>query len=178
MMSPVILAYPGICDYRFWQQNTILMNQAGSLSDFPIATRWIMFLPEAIKKTFIEEKALLKPGGVEDWIHFLKTRMRIALAQLNYHIGDFENKRPQHCNTLQKAKIQKADLVIFCWNLPSAATLPRFSWIWRFHSEKAQKRSWKLQGMYRYRSDYWGAFRKSAEKGKSLYNTAYFPCRW
>ena len=39
--------------------------------------------------------------------------MRIALAQLNYHIGDFENNISQIKSYIYKAKSLPADVVIF-----------------------------------------------------------------
>ncbi|MDP4282423.1 MAG: NAD+ synthase [Bacteroidota bacterium] len=39
--------------------------------------------------------------------------MRIALAQLNYHIGDFENNVARICKTISDARKKQADLVIF-----------------------------------------------------------------
>jgi len=39
--------------------------------------------------------------------------MKIALAQLNYHIGNFEGNIQKIIRTIQKAKDQKADLVVF-----------------------------------------------------------------
>ena len=39
--------------------------------------------------------------------------MRIALAQINYHIGNFENNFKKIKDTISKAKEQKADLIVF-----------------------------------------------------------------
>ncbi len=39
--------------------------------------------------------------------------MKIALAQLNYHIGNFESNREQIIQNIEKAKAQGADLVVF-----------------------------------------------------------------
>ncbi len=39
--------------------------------------------------------------------------MKIALAQLNYHIGNFESNTDKIINSILKAKEQKADLVLF-----------------------------------------------------------------
>ncbi len=39
--------------------------------------------------------------------------MKIALAQLNYHIGNFESNTRKIIHTIQKAKEQGADLVVF-----------------------------------------------------------------
>ncbi len=39
--------------------------------------------------------------------------MKIALAQLNYHIGNFESNRDQIIQNIEKAKAQGAELVVF-----------------------------------------------------------------
>jgi NAD+ synthase (glutamine-hydrolysing) len=39
--------------------------------------------------------------------------MRISIAQLNYHIGNFEKNRELICNSIRRAKSEGSDLVIF-----------------------------------------------------------------
>lgn len=39
--------------------------------------------------------------------------MKIALAQLNYHVGDFGNNTSRIITTIEQAKVLKADLVVF-----------------------------------------------------------------
>ncbi len=39
--------------------------------------------------------------------------MKIALAQLNYHIGNFEENEQKIIRSIKSAKDQKADLVVF-----------------------------------------------------------------
>ncbi|MCX6334276.1 MAG: NAD+ synthase [Bacteroidia bacterium] len=39
--------------------------------------------------------------------------MKISVAQINYHIGNFEKNKGLICNAIIKAKAEKADLVIF-----------------------------------------------------------------
>ena len=39
--------------------------------------------------------------------------MKIALAQLNYHIGNFEENRDQIIQNIEKAKVEGAELVVF-----------------------------------------------------------------
>ena len=39
--------------------------------------------------------------------------MKIALAQLNYHIGNFESNTKKICDCIQRMKTQNADLVVF-----------------------------------------------------------------
>jgi NAD+ synthase (glutamine-hydrolysing) len=39
--------------------------------------------------------------------------MRISVAQLNYHVGNFEKNRELICNAIEKAKTENADLIVF-----------------------------------------------------------------
>jgi NAD+ synthase (glutamine-hydrolysing) len=39
--------------------------------------------------------------------------MKITVAQLNYHIGNFERNRDLICDSIEKAKLQGSDLIIF-----------------------------------------------------------------
>lgn len=39
--------------------------------------------------------------------------MRFSVAQLNYHIGNFEANKEKICNAIRKAKKEKSDLIIF-----------------------------------------------------------------
>lgn len=39
--------------------------------------------------------------------------MRITLAQLNYHIGNFTRNKELICNAISKAKKEKSDLIVF-----------------------------------------------------------------
>lgn len=39
--------------------------------------------------------------------------MKISVAQLNYHIGNFARNKELICNAIQKAKYEKADIIIF-----------------------------------------------------------------
>ncbi len=39
--------------------------------------------------------------------------MRFTVAQLNYHIGNFEANKEKICNAIRKAKDEKSDLIIF-----------------------------------------------------------------
>jgi predicted amidohydrolase len=41
------------------------------------------------------------------------TTMKIALAQLNYHIGNFEGNLTKMLKAIEKAKAEKADLICF-----------------------------------------------------------------
>jgi NAD+ synthase (glutamine-hydrolysing) len=39
--------------------------------------------------------------------------MKISIAQLNYHIGNFAKNKELICNTIKKAKVEGSDLVVF-----------------------------------------------------------------
>ena len=39
--------------------------------------------------------------------------MKISVAQLNYHIGNFARNKELICNAINKAKHEKADIIIF-----------------------------------------------------------------
>jgi NAD+ synthase (glutamine-hydrolysing) len=39
--------------------------------------------------------------------------MRITIAQLNYHIGNFERNKELICNAIRKARSEKSDLIVF-----------------------------------------------------------------
>jgi NAD+ synthase (glutamine-hydrolysing) len=39
--------------------------------------------------------------------------MKISVAQLNYHIGNFERNKELICNSIRKAKAEKVDLIVF-----------------------------------------------------------------
>ena len=39
--------------------------------------------------------------------------MKISIAQINYHIGNFERNKGLICDAIKKARAEKADLVIF-----------------------------------------------------------------
>lgn len=71
--------------------------------------------------------------------------MKIALAQLNYHIGNFEGNFAKMQDAIFKAKLEQADLICFSelascgypprdfWN---SETLSDNQWIWLINSAK------------------------------------------
>ncbi|MDP1623507.1 MAG: NAD+ synthase [Bacteroidales bacterium] len=100
--------------------------------------------------------------------------MRIALAQLNYHVGDFVNNVSRITEAIEKAKAQQADLVIFA-ELSICGYPPRdfleFDDFIRRCNEAVASIAGKCQGI----AAIVGAPSKNtAPKGKPLYNTAYF----
>ena len=46
-------------------------------------------------------------------IKLIADKMRITIAQLNYHIGNFPGNKELICNAIKKAKAENSDLVIF-----------------------------------------------------------------
>ncbi len=43
----------------------------------------------------------------------IQSRMKISVAQINYHIGNFERNKGLITDAIKKAKAEKSDLVIF-----------------------------------------------------------------
>ena len=100
--------------------------------------------------------------------------MKIALAQLNYHIGDFENNVIRIRSVLQKAREQKADLVIFA-ELAVCGYPPRD---FLEFDDFIRKSNDAILEIAKDCSDIaaiiGGPSVNTAEKGKPLYNTAFF----
>jgi NAD+ synthase (glutamine-hydrolysing) len=100
--------------------------------------------------------------------------MKIALAQLNYIIGDFNYNTSKIIHTLQSAKAQGADLVVFaelsvCGYSPS--DFLDFSEFINQCDESARKIAEACEGI----ACIIGLPTKNPEiKGKDLYNSAYF----
>ena len=100
--------------------------------------------------------------------------MKIALAQLNYHVGDFSNNVSAICDAIEKAKSQGAGLVVFA-ELSVCGYPPRdfleFSDFIRRSSEAVETIASKCTGI----AAIVGAPSVNpAAKGKPLYNTAFF----
>ena len=105
----------------------------------------------------------------------LKTwRMKIALAQLNYIIGDFDYNANKIIEAIQSAKVQGADLVVFA-ELSVCGYSPRdfleFSEFIDLCEASAQKIAAACKGI----ACIIGLPTKNPTiKGKDLYNSAYF----
>ncbi len=100
--------------------------------------------------------------------------MKIALAQLNYHVGDFVNNVARIVETIEKAKFQEADVVVFA-ELSVCGYPPRdfleFGDFIRRCDEAVETITAKCQGI----AAIVGAPSVNlAPKGKPLYNTAFF----
>ena len=100
--------------------------------------------------------------------------MKIALAQLNYRIGDFEDNVTRIIGSITKAKTAGADLVVFA-ELSVCGYPPRDFLEFDDFIEKC------YQGVLRIAEECSGIAAivgspsvNPADKGKPLYNTAYF----
>lgn len=100
--------------------------------------------------------------------------MKIALAQLNYHIGNFESNTEKIINTIENSRKNNVDLVVFSelaiCGYPPKDLLERKDFIER--SNQA------LQKVAEYCTDIaaivGGPSLNKNPKGKNLYNSAYF----
>ena len=100
--------------------------------------------------------------------------MKIALAQLNYHVGDFANNISRISEAVEKAKSQKADVVVFA-ELSVCGYPPRdfleFDDFIRRCDEAVKTIAAKCRGI----AAIVGAPSVNpASKGKPLYKTAFF----
>lgn len=100
--------------------------------------------------------------------------MKIALAQLNYHIGNFEQNTKKICNAIREAQAGGADLVVFA-ELAICGYPPRdfleFNEFIDLCEESLSTIARECRGI----AIIIGApSRNLAEKGKDLFNAAYF----
>lgn len=100
--------------------------------------------------------------------------MKIALAQLDYHVGNFEENTAKMLNALQEAKKQGADLAVFA-ELAISGYPPRdfleFSHFIELCESHIQKIADACVGIA---AIVGGPSRNPDVKGKDLYNSAYF----
>ncbi len=100
--------------------------------------------------------------------------MRIALAQINYHIGNFDDNVSKIKNAIHKAKEGKAELIVFA-ELAISGYPPRDFLVFKHFIEECYKSIHEIAkectgiaaiiGSPSFNSDI---------KGKALYNSAYF----
>ncbi len=100
--------------------------------------------------------------------------MKIAIAQLNYHIGDFEGNVQKMLEVVEKAKLENADIVVF-GELSTTGYPPRDFLEFRDFIRLAEESIEKLTQA----SDGIGIIVGSptvnpVPEGKDLYNSAYF----
>ncbi|MFB6307568.1 MAG: NAD+ synthase [Flavobacteriales bacterium] len=99
--------------------------------------------------------------------------MKVALCQLNYHIGDFEGNTEKIVNAIHFAKDQDADLAIFS-ELSVCGYPPRDFLEFNSFIEKASKSVHKIARECDNIKAIVGApYQNPKEKGKKLYNSAY-----
>lgn len=100
--------------------------------------------------------------------------MRICLAQLNYHIGDFEQNTAMICDAIRQAKAGNADLVVFA-ELSVCGYPPRDFLEFDDFLEKSNQAVETIAKECHGIAAIVGAPSKNhAEKGKPLYNSAWF----
>jgi NAD+ synthase (glutamine-hydrolysing) len=100
--------------------------------------------------------------------------MKIALAQLNYHIGNFETNERKVIDSIRKAKKLKADLVIFA-ELAITGYPPRDFLEFDDFISKSRDSINRIAKECTGIAAIVGAPSKNPDiKGKDLYNTAYF----
>jgi len=100
--------------------------------------------------------------------------MKIALAQLNYHIGNFESNTEKIISTIEKSRNEKVDLVVFSelaiCGYPPKDLLERKDFI-----ERAQTALQKVaDSCIDIAAVVGGPSINPHAKGKNLYNSAYF----
>jgi len=100
--------------------------------------------------------------------------MKVALAQLNYTIGDFEGNAFKIISNIEKARNQGADLVVFS-ELSVTGYYPHDLLEKKEFIEKAEETVRKIAGHCRGIAAIIGAPRiNESERGKKLFNSAYF----
>ncbi|MEI6411729.1 MAG: nitrilase-related carbon-nitrogen hydrolase, partial [Bacteroidota bacterium] len=100
--------------------------------------------------------------------------MKIAIAQLNYHIGNFEGNLQKMLDAVEKAKEQHADLVLF-GELAVCGYPPRDFLEFDDFIQRCQDSVTTLQNASKGIGIVVGApTRNPVREGKDLYNSAYF----
>jgi NAD+ synthase (glutamine-hydrolysing) len=105
--------------------------------------------------------------------YFVKQRMKIALAQLNYHVGNFESNTQKIINRISEAKKHGVNLIVFselCLTGYPPKDFLEFSDFIRLTDEYIKTIAEKCDGI----TAIVGApSRNEGEMGKRLFNTAY-----
>jgi len=100
--------------------------------------------------------------------------MKIALAQLNYHIGNFENNTSKIIAVIEKAKAESADLVVFA-ELSVCGYPPRDFLEFKSFIEECDKSILEIAAACKGIAAIVGAPSPNPEiQGKNLFNSAYF----
>ena len=100
--------------------------------------------------------------------------MKIALAQLNYHVGNFEANTSKIISAIQKAEQEKADLIVFS-ELAICGYPPRdFLEFEEFIAECEKNILLIAQHCQKVAAIVGAPTRNNNQRGKKLYNSAYF----
>ena len=100
--------------------------------------------------------------------------MKIALAQLNYHVGDFESNRARIIENIELAKSRHADLVVFA-ELSVCGYPPRDFLEFNDFIDRCYESVTQIAGHCKGIAAVVGApSRNNAPKGKPLFNSAWF----
>ncbi len=100
--------------------------------------------------------------------------MKIALAQLNYHIGNFENNTAKIISAIEKAKSDGADLVVFA-ELCVCGYPPRDFLEFKSFIDECDKSIGEIAASCKGIAAIVGAPSPNSEiQGKNLFNSAYF----
>ena len=102
--------------------------------------------------------------------------MQIAIAQLNYHVGNFEENTSKIIAAIQKAEREGADLIVFS-ELAICGYPPRDFLEFEEFINECAKHIEKIAGHCKNIAAIVGAPSKNtAARGKKLFNSAYFIC--
>lgn len=102
--------------------------------------------------------------------------MKIALSQLNYHIGNFEDNELKIIDSIRKAKEELADLVVFA-ELAITGYPPRDFLEFDDFINKCQESIRRIAGACKGIAAIVGAPSRNPDiKGKDLFNSAFFLC--
>jgi len=100
--------------------------------------------------------------------------MKIAIAQLNYHIGNFAENTKKIINAIQKAKQQKADLIVFA-ELAICGYPPRDFLEFEDFISLCDNAIYEIAKETKEIAVIIGSvFKNPNKEGKRLYNAAYF----
>ena len=100
--------------------------------------------------------------------------MKIALAQLNYHIGNFDDNAEKIIRTIKKAKQQQADLVVFS-ELSVCGYYPNDLLEHKDFIDRAEETIQRIAAACRgIAAIVGGPSINREERGKQLYNSAFF----
>tara|TARA_R110002096_G_scaffold352864_15_gene546132 strand:+ start:13414 stop:15042 length:1629 start_codon:yes stop_codon:yes gene_type:complete len=99
--------------------------------------------------------------------------MHIAIAQLNYHIGNFEANEQKIIQSIQKAKAEKADLIVFA-ELSICGYPPRDFLEFDDFLAECEASIQRIALHCDEIAAIVGAPSSNHDKGKNLYNSAYF----